>query len=262
MEVFMKNTIQVLTVAASVVTSVSFIGFNRSLNDSEMTEAKDKASQWLRYEVQNSDYGKFLKAINLDKKAKLNDETLRIKEMTESYDCSSLNKVITIGDGEAEAIQDFKIGIKNCSNIMSENTKLDPESLILNFNNMIADYQDALESLEYPDEVVLRQKFEIVFFRYSHLLKETDGTVLEPMTYYVLGDSAMRANNENLFMVGPVLLSKVIFKFKDSLEITQYAWVRLQENIKFGYTGSSGDNTPESWDRLLKDMSYIVTSNS
>lgn len=258
----MKNTIQVLVVLFSVVLSVSFIGFNRSLNESEMTEANSKASGWLKKQLQNNEYGKFLSTIELDEDAELTKVTLEVRSLVDSFDCSSLNKVITIGEDEVEAIQDFKVGIKNCATAVSENLTQNPENVVVDFNRMVDDYKRALAELEYPSDEVLRQDFEIIFYRYSHLIRQTENTVLEPMTNYILGDSAMRANNENLFMVGPVLLSKIVFKYKDSIEITQYAWVRLQESIRFGYTGSSGDNTPRSWSTLLKDMSYIVTSNT
>ncbi len=258
----MKNTIQVLTVLISVVISVSFIGFNRSLNESEMTDINKKAMNWLQGEFKTSNYGQFLKAINLDEKAILTKDTEKIKNLIESFDCSSLNKVITIGVNEPEAVQDFKVGVKNCSNVVSENENQNPENLIVDFSQMIDEYKKALRNTDYPSDEVLRQDFEIIFYRYSHLIRQTHNTVLEPITYFVLGDSAMRANTENLFMVGPVLLAKIIFKYKDSSDVPQFAWVRLQENIRFGYTGSSGDNTPDSWNALLKDMSYIVTSNT
>ena len=258
----MKNTIQVLIVIFSVVFSVSFIGLNRNMDKTEMTEANTKATAWLRDKLKDDEYVHFLTAINLTEEAELKETTHHVNKLINSFDCSSLNKVITIGIDESEAVQDFKVGMKNCATAVSENLSKSPENIIDDFNHMVLDYKSALSELEYPTDRVLRQDFEVIFYRYSHLIRQTEDTILEPMTNYILGDAAIRASTEDLFMVGPVLLAKVIFKYKDSLEVTQYAWVRLQESITFGYTGSSGDNTPNSWNTVLKDMSYIVTSNS
>ena len=258
----MKSTIQVLVVIFSVVLSVSFIGFNRTLNESEMKQVNNKAQLWLEQQLNKHEYGDFLKARPSIEGVEFSSITKKINQLIKNVDCSSLNKVITIGEDEPEAVQDFKIGVKNCANVVSDHMNQNPENLLIDFKTMVKDYKEALKDMDYPNDEVLRQDFELIFYRYAHLIRKTENTVLAPITYFVLGDSAMRANNENLFMVGPVLLAKVVFKKNEGSVISRFAWVRLQENIHFGYTGSAGDNTPKSWGLLLKDMSYIVTNNS
>jgi len=260
----MKNTLKIVSVSLAMSLTVSFISFDKLIKDNqdEMKETAIQNKKWIRSELEKSEWAHFFTTYEWQNNVDLSNISKEAKKLIASYPCRPLEKVLTIGTNEREVIQDFKVGIKNCGRIVKNGIHRDHEDIIPEFKQMVSEYKEALRKIEFPNDQVLREDFEVIFYRYNHLINKVEDTELLPITYFILGDSAMRASSEDLFMVGPLLLSQLIFTIDDSPEVTQLAWIKLYENIHFGYTGSSGDHTPDSWDKLLRDMSYIVTKRS
>jgi hypothetical protein len=70
---------------------------------------------------------------------------------------------------------------------------------------------------------------------------------------YMMGDIRRRTWYDNEFWSENFYLIEVIRRFPNT-PIAIKAYTALDEDVHFGYTGSSGDNTPRSWLELLKEF--------
>ena len=81
---------------------------------------------------------------------------------------------------------------------------------------------------------------------------------------YMMGDIRRRSWHKNDYWIENFYLMEVIRRFPNT-ELASKAYEALYEDVHYGYTGSSGDNTPESWIELLKtfrELSTIKEPNS
>lgn len=73
---------------------------------------------------------------------------------------------------------------------------------------------------------------------------------------YMMGEIRRRSWHNNDYWVENFYLMEVIRRFPHT-ELALKAYNALYEDVHFGYTGSSGDNTPESWNVLLKEFKKL-----
>jgi tetratricopeptide (TPR) repeat protein len=73
---------------------------------------------------------------------------------------------------------------------------------------------------------------------------------------YMMGDIRRRSWHNNDYWIENFYLMEVIRRFP-STELATKAYLALFEDVHFGYTGSSGDHTPESWVELLKEFEQL-----
>ena len=81
---------------------------------------------------------------------------------------------------------------------------------------------------------------------------------------YMMGEIRRRSWHNNDYWIENFYLMEVIRRFPYT-ELSSRAYDALYEDVHYGYTGSSGDNTPESWIELLKtfrELSTIKEPNS
>ena len=259
----MKNLIEVTLILSAVVISVSFIGLEQSENNPELIQKRNEAREIVKDIVDKDDTLSFISTQSFNEEAEVSPLTKEVSELVLGNQCGKLSRAMSYSDSSPEVITDYKVGLQNCVNEIADQFRdNESENVMADFNNMMAEYQAQMQKLDFPDDNIYREDFELIFYRYAHLIKDSQDTPVESLTYFVLGDSAMRAGSQNLYMVGPWLMSKVIYKFQDKDPVAKYAWMRLESDIHFGYTGSSGDNTPRSWEIILKDMSYIVSGQA
>jgi hypothetical protein len=73
---------------------------------------------------------------------------------------------------------------------------------------------------------------------------------------FMMGEIRRRSWHNNDFWVENFYLMEVIRRFPYT-ELAAKAYQALYEDVHFGYTGSSGDNTPESWVELLAEFKKL-----
>lgn len=73
---------------------------------------------------------------------------------------------------------------------------------------------------------------------------------------YMMGEIRRRSWHNNEYWVENFYLMEVIRRFPYT-ELAGRAYQALYDDVHFGYTGSSGDNTPESWVELLKEFEKL-----
>ncbi|MBC7540652.1 MAG: hypothetical protein H7281_17665 [Bacteriovorax sp.] len=73
---------------------------------------------------------------------------------------------------------------------------------------------------------------------------------------FMMGEIRRRSWHINDYWVENFYLMEVIRRFPNT-ELATKAYHALYEDVHFGYTGSSGDNTPESWVELLKEFEIL-----
>lgn len=73
------------------------------------------------------------------------------------------------------------------------------------------------------------------------------------LALYMLGDIGTQLWTGDRDMAGVLCLIELI-RMDPEDELAEMAWVRLNMQIHFGYTGSSGDHTPAEWKTFLKDL--------
>ncbi|MDD4973007.1 MAG: hypothetical protein PHY93_01580 [Bacteriovorax sp.] len=73
---------------------------------------------------------------------------------------------------------------------------------------------------------------------------------------YMMGEIRRRSWHKNDYWTENFYLMEVIRRFPNT-ELASRAYQALYEDVHFGYTGSSGDNTPESWVELLKEFEAL-----
>jgi carbonic anhydrase len=71
-----------------------------------------------------------------------------------------------------------------------------------------------------------------------------------------MGEIRRRSWRNNFYWTDNFYLMEVIRRFPNT-ELATRAYEALYEDVHFGYTGSSGDHTPESWIELLKDFKEL-----
>lgn len=73
---------------------------------------------------------------------------------------------------------------------------------------------------------------------------------------YMMGEIRRRSWQNNKYWTENFYLIEVIRRFPGT-ELALKAYQALYDDVHFGYTGSSGDNTPESWVELLAEFKNL-----
>jgi hypothetical protein len=73
---------------------------------------------------------------------------------------------------------------------------------------------------------------------------------------FMMGDIRRRGWYDNEYWTENFYLTEVIRRFSGT-PLAQRAYAALDEDVHFGYTGSSGDHTPDSWIMLLKELKNV-----
>ncbi|MBI3543230.1 MAG: hypothetical protein HY075_08165 [Deltaproteobacteria bacterium] len=81
---------------------------------------------------------------------------------------------------------------------------------------------------------------------------ERDGEAL-----YMMGEIRRRTWSDNEYWSENFYLTEVIRRHPGT-ELAQKAYSALEDDVHFGYSGSGGDNTPQSWVALLKDLKTLA----
>lgn len=85
-----------------------------------------------------------------------------------------------------------------------------------------------------------------------------DQEIMAP-TLYMLADTSFLLNQESKDHEAIVFYVEVIRRYGGQ-PISQMAWLKLNSLVHFAYSGSSGDNTPASWNSFLSDLLNMVTT--
>jgi tetratricopeptide (TPR) repeat protein len=78
---------------------------------------------------------------------------------------------------------------------------------------------------------------------------------------YMMGEIRRRSWHDNGYWSENFYLMEVIRRYPNS-DLAAKAYLALDEDVHFGYTGSSGDHTPESWLELLKEFELLSRVNA
>lgn len=73
---------------------------------------------------------------------------------------------------------------------------------------------------------------------------------------YMMGEIRRRSWHDNNYWSENFYLMETIRRFPNTA-LAAKAYAALYEDVHFGYTGSSGDNTPETWIDLLKEFESL-----
>ena len=117
-------------------------------------------------------------------------------------------------------------------------------------------YEQGIKSQKYTMDVSASADFSLAS---NYLIPFTiyfdkDSNIGEAL--YMMGEIRMRSWHNNYYWTDNFYLMEVIRRFPNS-ELATRAYKALYEDVHFGYTGSSGDNTPESWIELLKEFKEL-----
>lgn len=125
-------------------------------------------------------------------------------------------------------------------------------------------YIQGIKSQKYPMDLSASVDFSLAS---NYLIPFTINFDRDPNigeALYMMGDIRRRSWHNNDYWIENFYLMEVIRRFPNT-ELASRAYDALYEDVHFGYTGSSGDNTPESWIELLKnfrELSKILEPSS
>lgn len=161
---------------------------------------------------------------------------------------------------ENPALEDFQYGLENCEHLSKRvsNREISYPELFDRTQLLVSDYAETVNKLQYPADIQHHRDFYDLFLDNLELLKASRGTPLYPVVAYIMGDSAIKSGDNDLYMVGPTILVNLILESENRSIFSQYAWVRLNDEIKYGFTGSSGDHTPKEWKNLLNQLTKLI----
>ena len=122
-------------------------------------------------------------------------------------------------------------------------------------------YEQGIKSQQYPRDVSASADFSLAS---NYLVPFTirfdkDPNIGEAL--YMMGEIRRRSWHDNGYWSENFYLMEVIRRFPNS-ELASKAYSALFEDVHFGYSGSSGDSTPESWIELLKEFDVLSRVNS
>lgn len=120
---------------------------------------------------------------------------------------------------------------------------------------------------KYYESGLKRQKFEMdsagsadfsiaaTYFVPFTVHYDKDGRIAEVL--FMMGDIRRRTWYDNEYWSQNYYLIEVIRRFPGT-PIALKAYKALEDDVHFGYSGSSGDNTPKSWIELLKEFKALA----
>jgi tetratricopeptide (TPR) repeat protein len=117
-------------------------------------------------------------------------------------------------------------------------------------------YEHGIKSQKYTMDVSASADFS---FATNYLIPFTihfDNNPNIGEALYMMGEIRRRSWHKNDYWTENFYLMEVIRRFPNT-ELASRAYQALYEDVHFGYTGSSGDNTPESWVELLKEFEVL-----
>tara|TARA_Y100000768_G_scaffold388986_1_gene389715 strand:+ start:9539 stop:10279 length:741 start_codon:yes stop_codon:yes gene_type:complete len=221
------------------------------------TKIQEYSEQNIHTLIQNNESLEFLKILpereNQDSGKILNDIALIVDS------CLQRKKLDDLTNNQI-AIEDLHLGLKNCIALNNELSQCQDQN-----NQFLSQYTSLMENslslykkLQYPADNSQDKAYTLLFKNHIGLLKQAMNTEFYPYVGFIMADAALRSNDPSLEMIGPVLLTDIIIKYQEKTIVTQYAWVRLNDSIRFGYTGSAGDSTPSSWNTLIQELAYLT----
>ncbi len=168
----------------------------------------------------------------------LKDKIKKVEAVKILSDPCSIQK-IPKKDFDSDISKDYKTGIFNCQKFNNDKKSND---LFKDTRILVQVYLRNINKLRYPRDSEISEHFKFIFVRYNHLLKISRGTDFYPIISFILGDSALKSHSQDLEMVGPAILSELILDNNYTSNIKKLAWLKLNEEITFGHSGSSGTN--------------------
>lgn len=206
-----------------------------------------------------------LKMLNHLPPTTLNKDLESVKYLENNKVCHSnslnLNNTEKINN-RSIARFDMALGNKNCQHIIHtfNYPQLDEQKYLMKFNSLVSKYSRLVKDTRGMNQLsthLEQQMFKRLFYKYADLITAFEGTKLMSTSYFILGDIALRSKSINLYMVGPVILSKVILS-KSNKQLAKYAWLRLN-SLMIDKAISENNMNLESWNNLIYRLAYKIS---
>ncbi|MGZ3790280.1 MAG: hypothetical protein ACXVLQ_17235 [Bacteriovorax sp.] len=159
-----------------------------------------------------------------------------------------------LSDSEFDLIKSFRDRAKEWKNLnMLPKNINDPITL---FTLGKKYYQSGIKTQKFTMDVSASADFSLAT---NYLIPFTirfdkDPNIGEAL--YMMGEIRRRSWHNNDYWTENFYLTEVIRRFPHT-DLASKAYEALYEDVHFGYTGSSGDNTPQSWVDLLKEFKAL-----
>jgi hypothetical protein len=122
-------------------------------------------------------------------------------------------------------------------------------------------YEAGLKKQKYPMDVTAAVDFSIAASYLIPFTVHDDRHIKIGEALFMMGDIRRRLWSDNLNWSQNYYLSEVIRRFPGT-PIAVKAYQALNDDVHFGYSGTSGDNTPASWIALLSEFRKLAFAPS
>lgn len=130
------------------------------------------------------------------------------------------------------------------------------------FEKGLSAYKAAINySSDLQTEGMHESNLQNAYFYFISYLKSGPTNERRSRALLLIGDIASRLWYKGKDFPAQVFLVEAI-RTNPGSNIAQFAWNKLDETVKFGYAGSHGENTPNSWRSVLKDLKRLATEQT
>lgn len=199
---------------------------------------------------------------SLYKNNEISHETTKILKTVKHLKTFKLQQMATsFRNPQTYTIDDeFQVGLENAKNLIKTSETFERVDTLNLIKKNLRLYKNAYYRLQYPADTSYSETFKKVFLDLASVYNKVAGRELERYMLYVMADCAQKVQDMDYYMVTPVLLTKIISDNPHD-ELARKSWILLNTYMQDSFTGSSGDNTPIAWKKLISDLAVLVAGN-
>jgi hypothetical protein len=125
------------------------------------------------------------------------------------------------------------------------------------FEEAMSIYEKGISLKSYPADLNGNNFLKDAGLRFARILKSQPEPIIKEYSLYFLGDIGFHLWTENMDMPGAAYMIEAV-RMTESHDLAERAWLKLNAQIHFGYSGSGGDRTPESWTQFLAQLQSMT----
>jgi hypothetical protein len=176
---------------------------------------------------------------------------------------ANASRLSAVFSGKTVGLMDLPSGLNNVSADLREGWRgveaavagLTPAagSGIETFRKALGKYEKGMSYKEFPADQRGNGYLKQARRDFLQVLMAQPSPLVKDYSLYFLGDIGFHLWAEGEDLPGEVYMIEVIRSAQDS-DLAQKAWFKLSAQVHFGFTGSSGDNTPSDWNHFLSQL--------
>ncbi len=129
------------------------------------------------------------------------------------------------------------------------------------FKQALETYEKGMSLKQFPADEKGNIYLKEASRKFVQILKSKPHPMVKEYSMYFLGDIGFHLWDEQQDLPGAAYMIEVV-RSTDNSDLAQKAWLKLNAQIHFGYTGSAGDTTPQTWKRFLAQLQGLTNKQA